>query len=166
MKIFFSEKINLLPFLLIFCLLLPSCTRGGADIELIFSDFQAEIEIRRNQEIFTANIEVSALADRHRNARLEFISPECMSGLSVSLSDGVAESSFGGAPLGDTPDEYLRIISLLSPVGSFELLSKTEREICYSCGSARWYFDAVSKLPTVIENEQGAKIKINSIKRK
>jgi hypothetical protein len=89
-----------------------------------------------------------------------------MSGLSVSLSDGVAETSFGGAPLGDTPDEYLRIISLLSPVGSFELLSRTEREICYSCGSARWYFDAVSKLPTVIENEQGAKIKINSIKRK
>ena len=161
MKIFFSEKLKLLSFLLIFCLLFPSCSRGGADIELLFSDFDAEISIRKNRELFVASVSVDALSEGCRNATLRFSAPECMSGLCVTLHKGTGELSLNGTPLGEPPAEYLRILALLSPVGAFERLCESGSDICYSSGGARWYFDAESRLPRVIESED---IKIEILK--
>ena len=166
MKIFFSEKIKLLPLLLIFCLFLPACSRGSAKLELLFSDLEADIRFRRGDEIFLATIEVDSLSDGHRDARLCFSSPECLAGLSVSLSDGYAEITLDGIPLGETPEEYLRIISLLSPVGSFDYICKSGNELCYTNRDARWYFDSKSKLPIAIECDGKAKIEILRIERR
>ena len=163
MKKFFWEKIKILPFLLVFCLLLPSCSHGGGDLDLLFSAFDAKISFRRDQELFVADVSVGALTDSSRSAHLLFSSPECMSGVSITLDGDRKNFALGSVSLGAPPDEYIEILSLLTPTGAFKLISKNEREICYSCGDVKWYFDVESKRPTAIEGSEGIKIEILEI---
>ena len=164
MKKIFSEKIKILPLLLIFPLLLTACSSVSADLELVFSAFECDIVRRCNGEIFCAKISVGALADGERSISMSFTSPPSLSGLTVCRSNGVIGFSLGGSSLGEPPREYLRILDMLSPSGAFEYICKSEGSVCYSNGGSNWYFDAESGLPTRVENEE-IKIEITRIGR-
>ena len=86
---------------------------------------------------------------------LSFNSPSCLSGLRLSTVGGEVVYRYGDMTFDGIPEAYLSVLQIFATSGEFDYLCRTDIEgreaLCYSRGDARWYFDADTLSPVLVE---------------
>ncbi len=106
--------------LMLFLAFLPSCIKKSDPLAYEKGKINAEIEISMNGTRLRAEMELMPMCEgKVRDARLVFLSPDSMKGLSVLRKDGETEVILGDfTPVGIDGESLLRVTELFSTCGS------------------------------------------------
>lgn len=159
MKRNFSVRLKIVTLGILLCLCLSGCVRAP---EFPVAPFEYELSWSFGGTDFKA---IVVAIDE--GIELSFISPSCLSDLRLSTIGGEVIYRYGDMTFDGVPDVYLSILQIFGSSGEFDYLCRAEIEgieaLCYSRGEVRWYFDASTLSPLLVEGSD-LTIKILKVK--
>jgi len=162
-------KLKIIAVLLItaFCICcLFSCGRGGITEDYRDSPFEATVVLCRGSSSWEARITVGDDAAEQRDIRIELLSPETLSGISIYRENGEVYAQYGDLRMsGSSFGHILEFADIIIPKGEMELVGKSDigekRILCASTTSGHEiYLNAETLEPVEIRiGDMAVKIK-------